>query len=98
MLKHLSGSDNKENSRSPRGIENEIHTSLEGKALEHINNNLVLVMNITNLHNYYQWVSLFPNLEKLSSTRFLNETNKPKDLICKQMVTHTPIDMDKIVD
>lgn len=98
MLKHLSGSENKENSKSPRSIDSEIHISLEGKVLEHINNNLVIVMDITNLRNYYQWVSLFPNLEKLSSTRFLNETRKPKDLINKQMITQSPIDMDKIID
>ena len=77
MIRHAYGHENKENARN-KPSESEIQTSIESKALEYINNNLILIINLNSLHNYYQWVSLFPNLEKLCSTRFINQTCKDK--------------------
>lgn len=74
----MSAFDEKENSKSE---ESEVHTAHESRAIECINSNLVVIINLTNLHTYYQWVSLFPNLEKLCSTRFINESTKPKELV-----------------
>jgi len=79
MISHSLGNDNKENNRGQKPSETEIETNIESKALEYINNNLILIINLNSLHNYYQWVSLYPNLEKLCSTRFINETTKEKE-------------------
>lgn len=81
LFKNVVNVENKENSKSPRTIESETQLALETKVLEHINDNLVIVINISTLQNYYQWVSLYPNIEKLCSTRFLNDSAKNKEVI-----------------
>lgn len=78
MIEHMIINDNKENTSHAKMGEMDYQTSIESKALEHIQNNLIFVINLTNLHNYYQWVSLYPNLEKLCSTRFINDSTIPK--------------------
>ena len=79
MINHSLGNDNKENARGKKPTEEEIQTNIESQALEYINNNLILIINLNSLHNYYHWVSFYPNLEKLCSTRFINETTKEKE-------------------
>lgn len=99
MLKHLSGADNKENMKaSKQSVESEPSLLFETKVLEFIQSNLVIVIGITDLHNYYQWVSLYPNLEKICSVRFVNESIAPKDIINKSQQELTLNDQDKIID
>ena len=99
MLKHLSENDNKENIKSSKQAADSEPTLLfETKVLEYLQNNLIIVIGITDLHNYYQWVSLYPNLEKICSIRFMNESLAPKDILNKSQLDLTLNDQDKIMD
>ena len=97
-LKHLSG-DNKENLKASKQTpDSEPSLLFETKVLEYLQSNLVIVIGITDLHNYYQWVSLYPNLEKICSIRFLNESLAPKDIINKSQQELVLNDQDKVID
>ena len=78
IINHTQGNE-KENSRKNKGNEEDIQTNIESKALECIKKNIVLIINLNSLHTYYQWVSFYPNLEKLCSTRFINDSLKEKE-------------------
>ena len=98
MMKHLLNIDNKENSKIPKSLDTETQLALETKALEHISDNLVIVLNITSLQSYYQWISMYPNLEKLCFTRFINDTTENKEIIKKKQIKGTDVENERTLD
>lgn len=99
IIRHLVHVENKENNnKSPRTLELEHEQAVETKAYEHISENLIFVIHITSLQSYHQWISLYPNLEKLCSTRFINDNTKRKEIIQKKQAKGTDLETEVVVD
>ena len=98
MMSHLLSIDSKENSKPLKTLDTDTQLALETKALEHISDNLVIVLNITSLQSYYQWISMYPNLEKLCFTRFINDTTDEKEIIKKKQAKGTEAENEQTLD
>ena len=97
IFKQILEGEDKENSRYGKDDEGESNFSFDAKALEYIQNNLVIIIQITTLQVYYQWISFFPNLEKICSVRFINSSTKPKELLNSEEESNSYIEQEKVV-